>query len=159
MSWLWKTTRRKCRWGRIDLRAGEAPAEPNPPKKHDSAEDSPANSPPDLTRQMTKTPNSVVRDVLANGSVRLSAGGCSFDYQRLKPGVMLVTIRGNDIGQFGPATVDELAAEFGRSTQALQLFVDTQGAIGPAREVMETWTEWFAANRSEIGAGHDSGFA
>ena len=93
---------------------------------------------------------SVTRDVLSDGSVRLRSGACSFDYERLQPGIVLMNIRGNDVGQFGPATVDEVSAEFARATQPLQLFVDTRGAIGPARQVMETWTEWFAANRARL---------
>jgi hypothetical protein len=95
-------------------------------------------------------PPSVTREVLADGSVRLSAGSCNFSYQRLKPGVLLLSIIGDDRGQFGPATVDETAAEFTRTTQPLKLFVDTRRATGPTREVMETWTEWFAANRQRL---------
>ena len=94
--------------------------------------------------------SSVTRDVLSDGSVWLRAGPCSFHYERLKPGIVLMTIQGNDVGQFGPATVDEVAAEFSRVTQPLRLFVDTRGATGPARQVMETWTEWFAANRARL---------
>jgi hypothetical protein len=96
------------------------------------------------------TASSVHREVTDSGAVRLSAGDCSFTYRRLKPGVVHVTIEGNDRGQFGPATVDEAAAEFGRTPQPVQLFIDTRGATGPTREVMETWTEWFAANRSRL---------
>lgn len=92
----------------------------------------------------------VQRLVLADGSVRLTSGKCTFDYRRLRPGVLLVAIAGDDRGQFGPATVDELAAELTRTPQPLRLFVDTRGATGPTREVMETWTEWFAANRARL---------
>lgn len=98
---------------------------------------------------MPATP-SVVREVLAGGAVRLTGGACTFLYERLRPGVLLITIQGPDSGQFGPATVDEAAAEFARFAGLVQLFVDTRGATGPAREVMETWTEWFAANRSRL---------
>jgi hypothetical protein len=99
---------------------------------------------------MTSPAPSVVREVHPDGSVRLSAGEGSFLYRRLRPGVLLLTIAGNDRGQFGPAAVDEVAAEFTRTREPLVLFVDTRRATGPTREVMETWTEWFAANRARL---------
>src|SRR5688572_6182407 len=95
-------------------------------------------------------PTAVQREILPDGAVRLAAGACSFLYRRPKPGVLLISIHGDDRGQFGPATVDEAAAEFNRTEQKLQLFVDTRGATGPTRDVMETWTEWFAANRQRL---------
>jgi hypothetical protein len=99
---------------------------------------------------MSESPPSLSRETLPNGCVRLRSGRCSFEYRRLKPGVILVRIEGNDAGQFGTATVDEVAAEFARTTEPIQLFIDTAQATGPTREVMETWTEWFAANRSRL---------
>ena len=92
----------------------------------------------------------VNRQVLSDGRVSLTSGRCTFFYERLKPGVLLISIVGNDSGQFGPATVDEVAAEFTRVDQALKLFVDARTATGPVRSVMETWTEWFAANRERL---------
>jgi hypothetical protein len=99
---------------------------------------------------MSPSKSTVTREIKAGGVVELSAEGCVFRYERLKPGVVLITIDGNDRGQFGPATVDEVAAEFSRTPSLLTLFVDTRRALGPTREVMETWTEWFAANRARL---------
>jgi hypothetical protein len=92
----------------------------------------------------------ITREVQPSGSICITDGSCSFLYERLQPGVLLLTITGNDYGQFGPATVDEVAAEFARTKEPLKLFVDTRGAIGPVREVMETWTEWFATNAPRL---------
>ena len=92
---------------------------------------------------------SVQRDVLDPRTVRLASGPCSFTYRRQKPGVLLLKISGDDIGQFGSATLDELNAEFDRFG-AMNLFVDTQDAVGPATEVMESWTAYFAANRKKF---------
>jgi hypothetical protein len=92
----------------------------------------------------------MTRETLSDGAVRLSAGNCSFEYRRPRPGLLTITILGNDVGQFGTATVDEVAAEFSRTPDPLRLFVDTRGARGPSRDVMETWTAWFAANRSRL---------
>jgi hypothetical protein len=92
----------------------------------------------------------LTRTVLSDGSVSLRADRCEFRYQRLRPGALLVTIDGCDQGQFGPATVDEIAAEFTRTSDPLRLYVDTSAASGPTTAVMETWTAWLAANRPRL---------
>ncbi len=99
---------------------------------------------------MTAVTSTIQRDVLPDGTVRLSSRRCSFVYRRLRPGALLVTIEGYDEGQFGPATVDEAAAEFSRTSETLRLFIDTQLASGPTTAVMETWTAWLAANRTRL---------
>ena len=93
---------------------------------------------------------SVTREVLSDGSIRLRAERCEFRFRRLRPGALLVTIDGNDHGQFGPATVDEVAAEFTRTGEPLRLYFDTAAASGPTTGVMETWTAWLAANRQRL---------
>ena len=90
------------------------------------------------------------RQVLADGTVRLRSGDCTFTFRRVRPGAVLVTIDGYDQGQFGPATVDEVAAEFSRAPGPVRLYVDTRKASGPTSAVMETWTAWLATNRSRL---------
>lgn len=92
----------------------------------------------------------VDRQILTDGTVRLRSGDCTFTFRRLRPGAVLVTIDGYDHGQFGPATVDEVAAEFSRAPGAMRLYVDTRMASGPTSAVMETWTAWLATNRSRL---------
>jgi hypothetical protein len=92
----------------------------------------------------------VRREAVADGSVRLAAGNCEFNFVRLKPGTLLVTIVGDDVGQFGSATVDEVAAEYTRFGQPLILFFDLRRTIGPATPVMEMWTQWFANHRHNL---------
>jgi hypothetical protein len=99
---------------------------------------------------MVMQPANIERRELAGGEVQLSAGRCIFSYRRLRPGALLVTIRGEDLGQFGSATVDEVAAEFKRFGQPIGLYVDLRQAKGPATVVMETWTEWLAAQRANL---------
>lgn len=89
------------------------------------------------------------RDIVASDTMRLSTGGCSFTYRRLKPGVLLLTIIGDDLGHFGSATLDELNAEFDRFG-SMSLYVDAQAAEGPATEVMEAWTAFFASNQKKF---------
>jgi hypothetical protein len=90
------------------------------------------------------------REVQPDGSVRLSSEDCAFTYHRLRPGVLLVEIAGNDAGQFGAATQDEAAKEFARCDRPLSLFIDAADAWGPATRVMEHWTAWFQANRQRL---------
>jgi hypothetical protein len=92
----------------------------------------------------------IQRKSSADGTVRLSARKCEFAFQHLKPGVLLVTIVGDDVGQFGSTTVDEVAAEHARFGKPLTLFFDLRQTQGPATSVMEMWTQWFANHRNNL---------
>jgi hypothetical protein len=96
------------------------------------------------------TLTNVTRQGRTDGSVWLTADQCTFRFERLRPGVLLVTIEGYDHGQFGPLVVDEIAAEFARTSGPLRLYIDTSRASGPTTEVMETWIAWLTANRSRL---------
>lgn len=91
------------------------------------------------------------REVLPDGTVRLSAQGCSFTYNRPRPGVTLVRINGVDKGQFGQAALDELREDLLRHPP-VELFVDTGPQASANLPVQETWTGWFRAHRSELKA-------
>jgi hypothetical protein len=93
------------------------------------------------------------REQLPDGSVCLKTAACSFHYRRLRPGVVHVTIVGDDKGEFGMAPLDELAAEIARFSK-LDMFVDTRDTVGAATSVTEDWTAWFQANRAKLGSVH-----
>jgi hypothetical protein len=95
----------------------------------------------------------VKRETLTDGSLRLSANGCTFLYRRPRPGVLLVVISGDDAGQFGTATLDEIAAAIGRQ-RPLELFVDAREAFGAAVSVSDDWTRFFASNRTSLSRVH-----
>lgn len=90
-----------------------------------------------------------VRKEIIEGQVRLSCGKCEFRFHRLRPGVLLATIKGSDTGQFGTAALDEIRAEIGRQCP-LELFVDARDASGPTVKVSEEWTAFFARSRSDL---------
>jgi hypothetical protein len=92
----------------------------------------------------------IQRESLTDGTVRLSAGKCAFVFHRLRPGILLVSIVGDDVGQFGSTTVDEVAAEHARFGHPLTLFFDLRQTQGPATAVMEMWTQWFANHRNNL---------
>jgi hypothetical protein len=89
------------------------------------------------------------REIQKDGTVRLHSASCEFLYCRLRPGVLLVTITGDDKGEFGMAPLHEFDAEIARGTP-LSLFVDTRAARGAATSVTEDWTAWFAGNQKNL---------
>jgi hypothetical protein len=91
----------------------------------------------------------VTRTVAATGELQLTAGSCTFAYQRLRPGALLVTITGHDTGQFGTSTLDEIRLELLRH-RPLELFIDAREALGPAVSVSREWTHFFALNRDQL---------
>jgi hypothetical protein len=91
----------------------------------------------------------VKREVLANGVVRLAAGGAMFEFRRPRPGALLVTIAGVDNGQFGVAPLDEITAALNRDG-LLELFVDARDATRAAVRVSEEWTRFFTMQRARL---------
>jgi hypothetical protein len=89
------------------------------------------------------------REIQKDGVVRLHSASCEFLYRRLCPGVLVVTITGDDKGEFGMAPLHELDAEIARGAP-LALFVDTRAARGAATSVTEDWTAWFAGNQKNL---------
>ena len=89
------------------------------------------------------------REIQKDGTVKLYSAGCAFLYRRLRPGVLLVTITGDDRGELGMAPLHELDAEIARGAP-LSLFVDTRAARGAATSVTEDWTAWFAGNQKNL---------
>jgi hypothetical protein len=91
----------------------------------------------------------VNREQLPDGRTRLLAGDGSFVFRRLRPGALLVTISGNDNGQFGTQPLDEIRLEMQRRPP-LELFVDARDAVGVALSVSEDWTRFFSINRPQL---------
>ena len=89
------------------------------------------------------------RESLPDGTVELHSPGCTFTYRRLKPGALLVTITGDDKGDFGTAPLDELTLEITRY-KMLSLYVDTRAVRGAAASVTDEWTAWFSANEKQL---------
>lgn len=93
--------------------------------------------------------NAVKRELLPDGLVRLSAGNCTFVYRRLRAGALLVTISGDDRGDFGQTTLDEIRMEILR-TKPIELFVDLRAATGAAVSVSDEWTKFFSTNQEHL---------
>jgi len=99
------------------------------------------------------TPRVMTRETLADGSLRLSEGGCTHTYTRLRPGVMLVSIAGYDRGQLHPAAFEPIEAELS-DRQPLALLFNVSRAEGATRSVSDAWTEWFRTRRPQLREVH-----
>jgi len=95
----------------------------------------------------------VNRETLADGATRLSSGGCAFVYKRPRAGVLHVAIAGDDAGQFGTTTLDEIIAAIQRE-HPLELFIDAREAVGVAVSVSDDWTRFFATHRASFSRVH-----
>jgi hypothetical protein len=84
-----------------------------------------------------------------DGRTELASDAGTFTFERLRPGVLLVTITGRDLGQFGQAALDEIRMEMLRH-QPLELLVDAEGATMVASGVNQAWTQFFANNRNQL---------
>ena len=82
-----------------------------------------------------------LRELLPDGSVRLTSGESAFVFARPTAGVLLVTITGYDKGQFGTAALDEIGSVLRLGTR-VHLFVDARNAIGATVRVSEDDGVW-----------------
>lgn len=87
---------------------------------------------------------------LADGSIELATESASFVYTRLRPRHLLVVGRGQDVGAFGPASTEEIAAELRRFPGGCDVYIDTTAVVGVASVVREQWTRWLAAHRDRV---------
>ncbi len=86
---------------------------------------------------------------LEDGRAQLRDEACTFAFDRLRPGTLLVQIEGKDSGQFGTAVIDEFRSElqrFGRLT----LLIDAEHAQAAGAPVTDLWRDFFKANRDGL---------
>jgi hypothetical protein len=96
----------------------------------------------------------MLREVLANGAIRLRTRRAAFVFTRLQPGVLWVVAAGRDRGEFGDAAVAELSAELERFPLALELFVDASRVLHVSNAARTQWTQWFEARRDRLRRAH-----
>jgi hypothetical protein len=89
------------------------------------------------------------RELLSDGSVRLTSGDSAFVFARPVPSVLVVTITGYDKGQFGTAALDEIGSVLRLGTP-VYLFVDARNAVGATVRVSEDWTGFLSRHRTEL---------
>lgn len=88
------------------------------------------------------------KDVLADGSTRLTAGDFGFLFMRRAVGVVYTAVRGTDTGALGVVPLEELVAEFNRFKRPITWFVDAEQAPAVVSAVLEQWTAWFISHQN-----------
>jgi hypothetical protein len=91
----------------------------------------------------------VKRELSPDGGVVISDEKCRFAYRRLRAGALEIAIAGTDNGQFGTATIDEVAMALVRE-RPLELFVDAAEASMPAVSVSQAWTKFISLNQKDL---------
>jgi len=91
----------------------------------------------------------ITRTLEPDGSVVIADSRARFAYRRVAPGVLDIAISGTDSGQFGTATLDEVALALVRE-RPLELFIDASEASMPTVGVSRDWTRFFALNRDSL---------
>lgn len=94
-----------------------------------------------------------VRETLPDGSTLLRSERCSHTFTRVRPGVLLLRIAGNDRGEFGDAPMDFAQAELTRF-KALDFFIDLADVDAVVSKVREGWTEWMRIHQAELTRVH-----
>lgn len=89
------------------------------------------------------------RELLEDGSVRLSSERASYTYQRPRPGVVFIRLAGDDRGDFGFSPRDELREDISRYAP-IELFFEMDESTGANMPVQEAWTEWFSTYRQAL---------
>lgn len=91
----------------------------------------------------------LTKSIATDGRTVLESGNGKFCFLRLTPGALLVTISGNDQGQFGSAALDEIRLEILRHGK-LELLIDAEQAELVTVEVSQEWTRFFAMTRQQL---------
>jgi hypothetical protein len=89
------------------------------------------------------------RRVNEDGSIRLSAAGCSYEVRKLRPHVIFLAIEGRETGQLGRAPLGEVAAEAALEPP-LHLLIDMSALTHVSEAVSNDWTAWFQANQQAV---------
>lgn len=81
--------------------------------------------------------------------VRYQGVHCAMTIRRPAPGVVVLEIEGNDIGELGAAPFVELARDM-EASPSIELFVDARATRLASMEVSSDWAHWLAKNRMKL---------
>jgi hypothetical protein len=74
---------------------------------------------------------------------------CHLTIQRFPTGVVVVTISGTDIGEFGDAPMLELSGLL-KGSAPVELFIDARDVRGASIHVSGEWANWLRANKAQL---------
>ncbi len=81
--------------------------------------------------------------------MKLEGLHCSFEFAAPRAGVLLLTIRGNDVGELGDRPFAALQSLMGED-QRYELFIDASHTGGVALGVSGEWALWLQKNRARF---------
>ena len=81
--------------------------------------------------------------------VKFEAVNCSLIIRRPKPGVVVATFKGSDIGEFGDAPFRELSIDLA-DDKAIDFFVDGRETPAASLDVSGSWANWLGEHKDQI---------
>jgi hypothetical protein len=81
--------------------------------------------------------------------VKFEGVNCSLVIRRPKPGVVVATFKGSDIGEFGDAPFRELAADLVENKR-IDFFVDGRETPATSLDVSGSWANWLREHKDQI---------
>jgi hypothetical protein len=76
-----------------------------------------------------------------------TSSAMAIDFPR--PGVVVLTIEGHDIGEFGPEPLRRLE-KYLSDNQSIELYIDARRTKGVSVEVSSEWALWLGVNRAHF---------
>ena len=81
--------------------------------------------------------------------VKFEGVNCTLILRRPRPGTVVAVFKGRDVGEFGDAPFQELAADLERHSP-INLFVDGRDTLAASLDVSSVWAQWMRNNREKI---------
>jgi hypothetical protein len=89
---------------------------------------------------------------MQRSAVRLEGLHCSVTLERPRDGVVLVTLVGTDVGEFGDLPFRELDHDV--AAGAIDLFIDARGGKAASIDVSGEWARWMRERRGQLRGVH-----
>jgi hypothetical protein len=86
-------------------------------------------------------------------TLRLEGVHCTLRIERPAPGVLLVTLTGTDVGEFGRRPFEAMASDM-TLEEPVELFIDARAGRAASIEVSAEWAAWLQAQREHLRCIH-----
>ena len=84
-----------------------------------------------------------------NTSATFEGTHCTLQLSRPAAGVVLIVMKGRDVGEFGDGPFRELSGDL-EAGLPFEIFVDARAVPSASIEVTGSWAQWMMANRDRI---------
>lgn len=85
----------------------------------------------------------------ASSSATFEGAHCTLALSRPAAGVVLIVLKGSDVGEFGDAPFRELDTDLAAGLP-IEIFVDARAVPAASIDVTGSWAQWMMANRDRI---------